>query len=151
MTVLNHSIKSYIYHSLINANILRRKCTVIQHSIKSLWLHKTLYTLSLANLFHWAAYQYLWEEFSHMVITAWKPLHIARYSFTQLSQLEQWRVKEIAQDLKQQQECSHPECLDGDSYTVYITMCTNHRAFSGRKYCFFQVLLCYNLHKTACN
>ena len=56
--------------------------------------------------------QLLCEAFSHAAITVrrlfrYPPLSVARYSFIQLSELEQRRMNEIAKASKRQQEDSN--------------------------------------------
>ena len=64
---------------------------------------------SLADLFNWTPSQVLWEAFSHAAINLqrllmyiYPPLSIAKYSFIQLSGLEQCRVKKLAQGFTRQ-------------------------------------------------
>ena len=80
---------------------------------------KALYTSLPADLFLPTRTQLLWEAFSHAAITAqislvyiyshacilvYPPLSIVRYSFIQLSELEQRGVNKIVQDSKRQRE-----------------------------------------------
>ena len=66
---------------------------------------RTLHFTSLADLFYQTPSELHWEASSHAAINAQR-LHIqististAKYSFTQLGELEQCRVKKPAQDL----------------------------------------------------
>ena len=65
---------------------------------------KCFYTTSLADLFTQTPSQLLWEASSYMLQLicedcsyTYPPLSVARYSITQQSELEQCRVKQLAQ------------------------------------------------------
>ena len=84
------------------------KCKFLYNAVSSpqdCSKHFTLY--SLADLYNQTPYRLLWEAFSHVEINArrhshkYSPLSIARYSFVQ-QQLEQCRVKKLAQGFTQQ-------------------------------------------------
>ena len=69
--------------------------------------HFTSY--SLADVFNLTPSRLLWETSSHAAVNAqrlfiykYPPMSIARYSFIQLSELEQCRVKELAQGFTRQ-------------------------------------------------
>ena len=69
----------------------------------------TLHFTSLADLFYLTLSQLLWEATSLMLQLmregcwySYPPLSIARYSFIQLSELEQCRVKNLPKDLTPQ-------------------------------------------------
>ena len=75
----------------------------------------TLYFTSLADLFNQTPSQLFWEASSHMLQLMRKgcsytypPLSIARYSFIQLSELEQCRVKKLAQGFNTAAQDSNP-------------------------------------------
>ena len=78
-----------------------------QRSIQSSELYKELsHFTSLADLFNQTPSQRFWDESSRMLQLiregcsyTYPPMSIARYSFIQLSELEQCRVKTLAHDM----------------------------------------------------
>ena len=90
-------------------------------SIQISGLVKVLYT-SMADLFSQKPSQLLWEVFRHMLQLMHKdcsytypPLCIARNSFVQLSELEQCRVKKLAQGFNTAAQDSNPGSLSWES------------------------------------
>ena len=85
-------------------------------SIQSSGPFKALYTLlplQVTDLFTQTPSRLLWEASSHMVQLmregcSYPPLSIARYSFIQLTELEQCRVKKLAQGCNTPAQDSNP-------------------------------------------
>ena len=82
----------------------------------------TLHITSLADLFNQTPSQLLWEASSHMLqlmregcSNTYLPLSRARYSFIQLSGLEQCRVKKLAQGFNTAAQDSNPGPLSRES------------------------------------
>ena len=67
----------------------------------------TLHFISRTDLFIQTPSQLLWEASSHML----QLMSIARYSFIQLSELEQCRVKKLAQSFNTAAQDSNPDPL----------------------------------------
>ena len=57
------------------------------------------------------------------------PLSIARYSFTQLSELEQCRVKKLAQGFNTAAQDSNPGSLSRESKALPLSHCALHKAY----------------------
>ena len=86
-----------------------------------------LYTefTSLSDLFNQTPSHLLWEASSHMLQLmregcsyTYPPLSIVRYSFIQLSELEQCRVKKLAQCFKTAAQNSNPCPFSRESETL---------------------------------
>ena len=84
-------------------------------------VQSTLHFTSLIDLFTQTPFQLLWEASSHMLQLMRKgcsytypPLYIARYSFIQLSELAQYRVKTLAHGFNTAQD-SNPGPLSQES------------------------------------
>ena len=104
-----------------NTTIWRQHCTVITNVRKDKFFYGTVsnpqdcskhrYILySRADLFNHTTSRFLWEAFSHTAINTRRllvhkcsQLSIARYTFIQPSELEQCRVKKLAQSFTWQQ------------------------------------------------
>ena len=78
-------------------------------------VQSTLHFTSLTDLFTQAPSQLLWEASSHMLQLiregcsyTYPPLSMARYSFIQQSELEQCRVKKLAQGFNTAAQDSNP-------------------------------------------
>ena len=78
-------------------------------------VQSALHFTSLTDLFTQTPSQLLWEASSHMLQLmregcsyTYPPLSIARYSFIQLSELEQCRVKKLAQGFNCAAQDSNP-------------------------------------------
>ena len=72
----------------------------------------------------------LWEASSHMLQLmregcsyTYPPLSIARYSFIQLSELEQFRVKTLAQGVNTVAQDSNPGSLSRESEALPLSHC----------------------------
>ena len=81
-----------------------------------------LYFISLVGMFNQTPSQLLWEASSQMLQLmregcsyTYPPLSIARYSFIQLSELEQCRVKKLAQGFNTIAQDSNPGLLSRES------------------------------------
>ena len=122
---LNHSVTHLITHHLLNHSVCHWITQSLTHPNCDwglLWSHgKRLHSrcfpsfsvfhcayhgcalYSLADLFNRRPSWLLWEAFSHaailrrLLVHKYSSLSIARYSFIQLSELEQCRVKKLAQ------------------------------------------------------
>ena len=86
---------------------------------------------SLTDLFHQTLSQLLWETSSHMLQLmcegcsyTYPALSIARYSFIQLSELEQCRVKAVAQGFNTAAHDSNLSALSQESGALPLSHCT---------------------------
>ena len=82
-------------------------------------VQSALHFISLTNLFTQTPFQLLWEASSHTLqlmregcLYTYPPLSIASYSFIQLSKLEQYRVKKLAQGFNTAAQDSKPGFLN---------------------------------------
>ena len=89
-----------------------------------------LHFTSLAHLFNQTPYQLLWEASNHVLQLmrvgcsyTYPPLYVARYSFIQLSELEQCRVKKVAQDFNIAAQYSRSGSLSGESEAPPLSHC----------------------------
>ena len=89
----------------------------------------TRYTF-LTVLFTHTPSQLLWEASSHMLQLMredcsyiYPPLSIARYSFTQLSELEQCRVIKVVQGFNTTAQDSNPGDLSRESEALHLSHC----------------------------
>ena len=87
-----------------------------------------LHFTSLTELFTQTPSRLLWEAFSHMLQLmregssyTYPPLSIARYSFIQLSELEQCRVKKIAQGFNTAAQDSNPGSRSRESEALPLS------------------------------
>ena len=97
----------------------------------------TLHFTSLTDLFTQTPSRLLWEASSHMLQLMhegcsypYPPLSIARYSFIQLSELEQCRVKKIAQGFNTAAQDSNPGSRSRESDPLALSHCAPHKATS---------------------
>ena len=100
-----------------------------KYNLKKSALHFT----SLTDLFTQIPSRLLWEASSHMLQLmhegcsyTYPPLSIARYSFIQLSELEQCRVKNLAQDFNTAAQDSNPGSRSRESKAlplIHGTLC----------------------------
>ena len=102
-------------------------------------VQSALHFTSLADLFTQTPSRLLWEASSHMLQLmregcsyTYPPLSIARYSFIQLSELEQCRVKKSAQGFNNAAQGSNP----GSSSREYEALPLSHFALL---YCILNV------------
>ena len=93
-----------------------------------------LHFTSLTDLFNQTPSQLLWEASSHMLQLMHKgcsytypPLSTARYSFIQLSELEQCRVKKLAQSFNTVAQDSNPGSLSQESEALPLSLCVLQR------------------------
>ena len=91
----------------------------------------TLHFTSMPDLFNQTPSQLLWQAFSHLLQLIHKgcsytypPLSIARYSFIQLSELEECRVKKLAQGFNTIAQDSKPGPLSRESEVLPLSHCT---------------------------
>ena len=91
-------------------------------------VQSALHITSLADLFNQTPSQLLWEASSHMLQLmregcsyTYPPPSIARYSFIQLSELEQCRVKKLAQGFNTAAQDSNPGPLSRESDTLPLS------------------------------
>ena len=96
-----------------------------------------LHFTSLADLFTQTPSWILWEASSHMLQLmrhgcsyTYPPLSVARYSFMQLSELEQCRVK-CAQGFNIAAQDLNPSSLSRESETLPLSHCTLQGLISG--------------------
>ena len=104
------------------------------HRIAQSGLHFT----SLTDLFNQRPSQLLWKASSHMLQLmhedcsyTYPPLSIARYSFIQLSEPEQCRVKKHAQSFNTTAQDSNPGSLSWESEALPLSLnylCKNIRS-----------------------
>ena len=91
---------------------------------------KRLHFTSLTDLFTQTPYRLLWEASSHMLELmregcsyTYPPLSIARYSFIQLSELEQCRVKKLAQGFNPAAQDFNPGSCSRKSEALPLSHC----------------------------
>ena len=103
-------------------------------------VQSTLHFTSLTDLFTQTPSQLLWEASSYMLQLmregcsyTYPPLSIARYSFIQLSELEQLRVKKLAQGFSTVAQDLNPGSRSRDSQAL------------ARSHCALQILATYSL------
>ena len=89
---------------------------------------------SLTDLFTQTPSRLLWEASSHMLQLmregcsyTYPPLSIARYSFIQLSELEQCRVKKHAQGLNTAAQDSNLGSRSRESKALPLSYCARHK------------------------
>ena len=93
-------------------------------------IQSTLHFTSLTDLFTQSPSQLLWEASSHMLQLlhegcsyTYPPLSIARYSFIQLSELEQCRVKKLAQGFNTAAQDSNLGSRSRESEALPLSHC----------------------------
>ena len=91
-------------------------------------VQSTLHFTSLTDLFTQTPSRLLWEATSHMLQLmhegcpyTYPPLSVARYSFMQLSELEQCRVKKLAQDFNTTAQGSNPGSRSRESEALPLS------------------------------
>ena len=91
-------------------------------------VQSALHFTSLTDLFTQTPSQLLWEASSHMLQFMHKgcsytypPLSTARYSFIQLSELEQCRMKKLAQGFNTAAQDSNPGSCSQESEALPLT------------------------------
>ena len=130
------------FYSIYNINIYFRKCLnnmflqkvkkvkvisyVVQYSVLRT-VQSALHFNSLTDLFTQTPSQLLWEACSHMLqlmregcAYTYRPLFIARYSFIQLSELEQCRVIKRAQGFNTAAQDSNPGSRNRESKALPV-------------------------------
>ena len=90
----------------------------------------TLHFTSLTDLFTQTPSRLLWEASNHMLQLmhegcsyTYPPLSIARYSFIQLSELEQCRVKKLAQGFNTAAQDLNPDSRCRESEALPLSHC----------------------------
>ena len=93
-------------------------------------VQSTLHFTSLTDLFTQTPSWLLLEASSHMLQLmregcsyTYPPLSIVRYSFTQLSELEQYRVKKLAQGFNTAAQDSNPDSRSRESESLPLSHC----------------------------
>ena len=93
-------------------------------------IQSALHFTSLTNLFTQTPSQLLWEASSHMLQLmregcsyTYPPLSIVRYSFIQLSELEQCRVTKLAQGFNTAAQDSNPGSRNRESEDLPLSHC----------------------------
>ena len=96
-------------------------------------IQSALHFTSLTDLFTQTPSRLLWEASSHMLQLmregcsyTYPPLSIARYSFIQLSQLEQCRVKKLAQGFNTTAQDSNLGSRSRESEALPLSHCGLH-------------------------
>ena len=91
-------------------------------------VQSTLHFTSLTDLFAKSPSRLLWEASSHMLqlmregcSDTYPPLSKAKYTFIQLSELEQCRVKIFAQGVKTAAQDSNPGSLSRESEVLLLS------------------------------
>ena len=99
-------------------------------------VQSTLHFTSLTDLFNQTPSRFLWEASSHMLQLMhegysyiYPPLSIARYSFIQMSELEQCRVKKIAQGFNTATQDSNPGSRSRESEALPLSHCAQILTF----------------------
>ena len=106
-----------------------------QSTLKPAWediilriAQSTLHFISLTDLFNQTPSQLLWEASSHMLqlmregcLYTYTPLSKTRYSFRQLSELEQCRVKKLAQGFNTAAQDSNQVPLSRESEALPLS------------------------------
>ena len=103
---------------------------IAQYPVLSI-AQSALHFTSLTDLFTQTPSRLLWEASSHMLqlmregcLYTYPPLSIARYSFIQLSELEQCRVKKLAQGFNTAAQDSNPGSRSRESNALPLSHCT---------------------------
>ena len=93
-------------------------------------VQSALHFTSLTDLFTQTPSRLLWEASSHMLQLmregcsyTYPPLPVARYSFIQLSELEQCRVKKLAQGFNTAAQDSSPGSRSRESEVLPLSHC----------------------------
>ena len=101
--------------SLNNVNNSKKASSCVAQYPVPRTVQSALHFTSLTDLFTQTPYRLLWEASSHMLKLmregrsyTYPPLSIGRYSFIQLSELEQCRVKKLAQGFNTVAQDSNP-------------------------------------------
>ena len=94
---------------------------------------------SLTDLFTQTPSRLLWEASSHMLqlmrescLCTYPPLSIAKYSFIQLSELEQCRVEKLAQGFNITAQDSNPGFHSRESKALPLSHCALHERLQER-------------------
>ena len=100
-------------------------------------VQSALHFTSLTDLFTQTPSRLLWDPSSHMLQLmregcsyTYPPLSIARYSFIQLSELEQCRVKQLVQYFNTAAQDSNQVSRSRESETLPLSHCALHRSRS---------------------
>ena len=93
-------------------------------------VQSALHFTSLTDLFTQTPSRFLWEASNHMLQLmregcsyTYPPLSIARYSFIQLSELEQCRVKKLAEAFNTAAQDSNPGSRSRESEALPLSHC----------------------------
>ena len=97
-------------------------------------VQSALHFTSLTDLFTQTTSRLLWEASSHMLqlmregcLYIYPPLSIARYSFIHLSELEQCRMKKLAQGFNTAAQDSNPGSRSRESEALPLSHCAQCR------------------------
>ena len=122
-----------ILNSCINlANLIKRQkaSSYIEQYPVPRTAQSALHFTSLTDLFTQTPSQLLWEASSHMLQLmcegcsyTYPPLSIFRFSFIQLSELEQCRVKKLAQGFNTAAQDSNPGSRSRESEALPLSHC----------------------------
>ena len=93
-------------------------------------IQRALHFTSLTDLFAQTQYRLLWEASSHMLQLmregcsyTYPPLSIVRYSFIQLSELEQCKAKKLSQGFNTAAQDSNPDSRSRESEALSLSLC----------------------------
>ena len=99
-------------------------------------VQSALHFTSLTDLFTQSPSRLLWEASSHMLQLmregcsyTYPPLSIVKYSFIQLSELEQCRVKKLAQGFNTAAQDSNPGSRSRESEALPLSHCALHMVY----------------------
>ena len=104
-------------------------------------VQSALHFATLTDLFTQTPSRLLWEASSHMLQLmcegysyTYPPLSIARYSFIQLSELEQCRVKKLAQGFNTAAQDLNPGSLSRESRALPLSHCAQHLVITSQSH-----------------
>ena len=121
---------NYVIASVVHAVCHKKASFYIAQYPVLRTVQSALHFISLTDLFTQTPSRLLWEASSHMLQLmregcsyTYTPLSIARYSFIQLSELEQCRVKNRAQGFNTTTQDSNPGSFNRESETLPLSHC----------------------------
>ena len=121
------SLKEFYYWHLLLVKKVKASSYIAQYSVLRT-IQSALHFTSLTDLFTQTPFRLLWEASSHMVQLmregcsyTYPPRSIVRYSFIQLSELEQCRVKKLAQGFNTAEQDSNPGSCSRDSEVLPLS------------------------------
>ena len=116
---------------------VKKVCSYIAQYPLIRTIQSALHFTSLADLFTQTPSRLHWEASSHMLQLmregcsyTYPPLSIARYSVIQLSELEQCRVKKLAEGLNTAAQDSNPGSRSRESKALPLSHCALHVSYA---------------------